>query len=531
MSTRERETLPVSVVYRSRGSLLLGGSAERVSAALPLLPAGLKTLAIVAGDLAIEPSRTLQAVPGTLVQLRGHLGCFRGSVAGPQGPMDLAPLSPNGDGLFDLVLDLYDRPLIESEVPPLGYARTRGASSELEAKIQRLAGQVGTINKPRYFTYDERLCAHDRQGVPGCRACLDACPADAIHVEAGAIAIDPYLCRGCGTCALVCPTGAVRYARPKPRVTLQAIADALDTDLGPAAIPPRPAPPLIIHAGDPAALGLPDGIPELTVLALGSVGMELWFAALALGASRVLLLRSGLLTPTGTRLIEQQVDLARRLLRALGEAPERIRFVTDPQRLDWGGLPNPWPAAEPGRLAVADGKRHLLLAALGHLGGHLPSSSSPSPFALDRGSPFGAIALDSQRCTLCHACVGICPTKALHDRVGALTFTESDCVQCGLCVNACPERALSLEPRLDSEALVARAERTLKAASEAFPCVVCGAPVGSRSLVEGSMARVRDHPMFQGDGLRLLQMCMSCRQKASVGLTGTPSVSISQREE
>ena len=77
-----------------------------MSAALPLLPAGLRTLAIVSGDLAIEPSRTLQAVPGTLVQLRGHLGCFRGSVAGPQGPMDLAPLSPNGDGLFDLVLDL-----------------------------------------------------------------------------------------------------------------------------------------------------------------------------------------------------------------------------------------------------------------------------------------------------------------------------------------------------------------------------------------------------------------------------------------
>ena len=396
----------------------------------------------------------------------------------------------------------------------------------MEAKIQRLAGQVGIINKPRYVTYDERLCARDRQGVPGCRACLDACPADAIHVEAGGIAIDPYLCRGCGTCALVCPTGAARCARPKPRVTLQAIADALDAHLGPAASPPRPAPPLVIHAGDPAALGLPDGIPELTVLVLGSVGMELWFAALALGASRVLLLRSGLLTATGTRLIEQQVDLARRLLRALGEAPERIRFVTDPQRLDWGGLPNPWPPAEPGRLAVAEGKRHLLLAALGHLEEYLPSSSSP--FVLERGSPFGAIAFDSQRCTLCHACVGVCPTRALHNRVGALTFPKGDCVQCGLCVNACPEHALSVEPRLDSEALVARAERTLKAASEIFPCVVCGAPVGPRSLVEGSMAHVRDHPMYQGEGLRLLQMCQDCRQKAILGLSGANSPAFSQ---
>ena len=108
----------------------------------------------------------------------------------------------------------------------------------------------------------------------------------------------------------------------------------------------------------------------------------------------------------------------------------------------------------------------------------------------------------------------LCPTRALHNRVGALTFPKGDCVQCGLCVNACPEHALSVEPRQDSEALVARAERTLKAASEIFPCVVCGAPVGPRSLVEGSMAHVRDHPMFQGEGLRLLQMCKDCRQKA-----------------
>jgi Fe-S-cluster-containing hydrogenase component 2 len=525
--------MPISVVYRSRGSLLLCGSADRVSAALPLLPTGLKTLAVIAGDCAVEPSRSLEAVPGTLVQLRGHLGCFRASVAGPRGAMDLAPMSPNGDGLFDLVLDLYERPLIESEVPPLGYARTRGSTAELEAKLQRLAEQVGTINKPRYYSYDQRLCAHDRQGVPGCRTCLDACPADAIHADTDGIAIDPYLCRGCGTCALVCPTGAVRYARPKPRVTLQAIAEALAPSLCAGQDQPREAPLLVIHAGDPGSLalphGIPHGIPRLAVPSLGSVGIELWFAALALGASRVLLLRSGLLTPTGTCLIEQQVDLARKLLRALGEAPERIRFVSDPQQLDWGGLSNPWPATDVGRLARADAKRDLLLTAFSHLEGRLPSGAEP--VALDRGSPFGAIAIDSQRCTLCYACVGMCPTGALHNRAGALTFTESDCVQCSLCVNACPERALSLEPRAHAEALASRHERTLKTASEAFPCVVCGAPVGTRSWVEGSMAHVRDHPMFQGEGLRLLQMCQGCRQKAALGLSGVKVSAFSSTQE
>lgn len=522
MSTRDRETLPVSVVYRSRGSLLLCGPAERVGTALPLLPASLKTLAVVVGDLALEAARTLQVVPGTLVQLRGHLGCFRASAAGAQGPMDLGPLSPNGDGLFDLVLDLYERPLIDSEVPPLGYARTRGSTAELEAKIERLATQVGTINKPRYFSFDERLCAHDRQGVPGCRNCLDACPADAIQVEDGGIVIDPYLCRGCGTCTLVCPTGAVRYARPKPRVTLQLMAEAIGGAT-------QPGPVLAVHAGEAPALAIPAGVPALRVPALGSVGIELWFSALALGASRVLILRSGLLTPTGARLIEQQVDLARRLLRALGEAPERIRLVAETSRLDWGGLPNPWPAVDPARLDLAEGKRALLLAALGHLAEYLPELGDR--IALNDGGPFGEIHCDARRCTLCQACVGICPTGALRTRAGALTFTEADYVQCGLCVNACPERALAAAPYFDPDAVLSRDERILKEASDIFPCVVCGAPVGPRSLVEGSIARVRDHPMFQGDGLRLLQMCMSCRQKATVGLNGTTPVQFTQPEE
>ena len=528
MSSRDREALPVSVVYRSRGSLLLCGPADRVGTALPLLPASLEAVALVTGDLAAAVPRNVQVVPATLVQLRGHLGCFRASAAGPRGPMDLGPLSPNGDGLFDLVLDLYERPLIDSEVPPLGYARTRGSSVGLEAKIQRLATQVGTLNKPRYFSFDERLCAHDRQGVPGCRSCLDACPADAIGTDAGAIAIDPYLCRGCGTCTLVCPTGAVRYARPKPRVSLQSIAETIGAGPGPFAGQPEVGPVLAIHAGDPAALGIPVGVPALSVSALGSVGIELWFSALALGASRVLILRSGLLTPTVVRLLEREVELARRLLRAVGEAPERIRLVADVSRIDWGGFPNPWPAVEPGRLSLAEGKRGLLLAALGQLAEYLPDPGNRLP--LNEGVPFGDIHCDTQRCTLCQACVGICPTGALRTRAGALSFTEADCVQCGLCLNACPERVLSSTGDFDPDALLSREERTLKEASDIFPCVVCGAPVGPRSLVEGSMARVRDHPMFQGDGLRLLQMCMSCRQKATVGLNGANPVQFTQPE-
>lgn len=193
-------------------------------------------------------------------------------------------------------------------------------------------------------------------------------------------------------------------------------------------------------------------------------------------------------------------------------------------------MANPWAPMGTDRLALAEGKRALLLAALGHIADSLPDLADRSEPGF--GAPFGEITCDPRRCTLCQACVGICPSGALHTRGGALTFTAADCVQCGLCVNACPEGALSAAPGFDPHAVLARDERTLKEASDAFPCVVCGAPVGPRSLVEGSIARVREHPMFQGDGLRLLKMCMRCRQKATLGLDdGTPMTFSHTREE
>ncbi len=503
-----------AVVYHSRGGLLIYGTGEQVSAALQVLPPGLRPLAVVSDggpDLAMGQGRSVRAVPGTVLQLAGHLGCFRASAAGAGAALDLGPLSPNGDGLFDLVLDLYQDPLLSHEVPPLGYARTRGTTSGLAGKLEGLARLIGNINKPRYFGFDVALCAHDRQGVPGCRRCLDACPALAIATGKDGIVIDPYLCRGCGSCTLACPTGAVRYARPRPHASLEQIATALEAQ------PVRQgatAPVLAIQVGE-ALAGIPEGTPRLQVPALGSVGLELWFAALALGASRVLIVRSGLLPPTTARLIEEQVDLAWRILKAIGEAPERVRLVNSPRDLDWNGLVNPWPAADFGPLAKARDKRGLLLAAISHLARHLPGRRAT--VALGQGAPLGTIAIDTQRCTLCHACVQLCPTGALRKPGEALAFLESACVQCGLCVNGCPERALTAEPRFAPDLHLTGAEVILKPASELFCCVECGVPFASRSLVEGSIAHVRDHPMFQGDGMRLLQMCMGCRQKATLG--------------
>lgn len=505
------DRLSVSVAYRSRGALLVCGDAERVRAALPLLPSGLKTLAVVDGGLSEATARpSVRVVPGAVVQIRGHLGCFRAGVAGPDGELDLGPLSVNGDGLFDLVLDLYEHPLNDLEVTPLGYVRTRGRTDRLESGIARFQKLIGTVNKPCYLSFDEALCAFDRQGVQGCRRCLDSCPAGAIGSNSDGIRIDPYLCRGCGGCTLACPTGAIRYARPRLELTQRVISELLEQHTS------EIAPVLAVHAGESDAFSVPDGVAELKVTAIGSVGPELWLSALAMGASRVIILCSGILQPTTYRVLEAQINLHRRLLGAIGHAPERIRLTRNPRGVYWGGLSNPWPPMKLALLKKQRSKRGQFMTALLHLAHH--ADTEPGSVVLADGAPFGGLALQEKHCTLCLACVRLCPTGALKERDGALAFAERDCVQCGLCTRGCPENAIGLLPGFNSDMVGFGAERTLKTASEAFLCVQCGTPFASRSLVKGSMAHVHNHPMFRGEGRRLLEMCMNCRQKSTFGI-------------
>ena len=508
--------MSISVSYQSHGVLLVIGKLETVREVVPQLPQIFKTVAITSGGK-LEQQDTAQlvkSVPGSVVQVRGHLGRFVASAAGPEGLLDLGPLSPNENGCFDLVLDLNKHPLLDIEVPPMGYARTYGSSDKgsLKPKLERLAKLIGTVNKPRYFSFHAARCAHEAQGIMGCSQCLSACPAGAIHDEHGSITISPWLCRGCGSCALVCPTGAVAYARPSPKTTLISIAETLDKHRG-QQLPPV----LAIYAGDSVGKAIPDNIPALKVTAIGSVGMELWIAALALGASRVLIINSGLLPDTTARLLEEQIRQARSLLESLAEAPERIRSVDDPSRIDWQGLPNAWPPLPVSKLRRREhDKRRLLMTALGHLATNSTRQRTVVP--VDDSAPFGTVDIQPSRCSLCMACTQLCPTAALHVEDGSLSFTEATCVQCHLCEQACPENALQLRRQLDPDALISFSRKTLMPAPEMFCCVECGQPFAPKSLVENSITHVQHHPMFQNDGKRLLEMCMECRQKSTLAM-------------
>jgi ferredoxin len=133
----------------------------------------------------------------------------------------------------------------------------------------------------------------------------------------------------------------------------------------------------------------------------------------------------------------------------------------------------PAPAARSSFLPPED-KRGLLTAAMLELNRHAPAPAETIP--LPKGAPFGAVVLDVEACTLCHACVGVCPTGALSDNpdVPMLRFSESACVQCGLCAATCPETAITLEPQIDFAAWESP-KRRLKE-EQPFACTSCGKP-------------------------------------------------------
>lgn len=117
---------------------------------------------------------------------------------------------------YDLVLDLRASPAFSQHQPPQGYLHTGHDEGAMFDAVLKLRELVGEFDKPRFFRYDAKICAHSRNEKIGCTACIDVCSASAIRSDAslkgkgkgqaaGGVVVDP-------TCAWVAAP-APRYAR------------------------------------------------------------------------------------------------------------------------------------------------------------------------------------------------------------------------------------------------------------------------------------------------------------------------------
>ncbi len=147
-----------------------------------------------------------------MAQCQSHRACVK--VCNAAGAIDFTRDPTSETEQFDLVLDIGAVPLITRHAPPQGYFRWDGQSMPT---LLRLRDMVGEFDKPKFFDYKQKLCAHSRNTQIGCNACIDICSAEAVKSDKGRqqIVVNPNLCVGCGACTTVCPTGALTYAYPR----------------------------------------------------------------------------------------------------------------------------------------------------------------------------------------------------------------------------------------------------------------------------------------------------------------------------
>ncbi len=520
----------------SQGICLVYGTGQTaIEAASRLAPMLSVTAMLADGDAPeILPTADIDIVTGRISNVSGALGQFtvqidRFATLAPQGRGSRA-FTAQRDGArsdCDLILDLSGgQPLVPAHHKRDGYVRADpGDPLAVERAIFDAAQLIGTFEKTLHIRFEESLCAHSRAGQTGCTRCLDLCPTGAISPAGDVVSIDPNICAGCGACAAACPSGAASSDDPNTQFVfdrLRALADAYRKAGG-------AAPRLLVHDDHGAEMirlsarygrGLPADVIPFETSAISAFGHAEQIAALALGFASVDFLAG---PRTEREAMSGQIAIATALADGTGSvATLRIIDPDDPDSLSeiLYAVPSTPARETPGFLPIGARRSVTRLAATALAGGSAPEA----PLELPTGAPYGTIEINTQACTLCLACVSLCPPGALGDNPDSpeVNFREEACLQCGLCANVCPESAIKLKPQLDLRPS-ALSPRVLHH-EEPFACIECGALFGVKSTIERITEKLAgQHHMFtSSDNVKLIQMCDDCRVSAQYHSEAAP---------
>ncbi len=460
------------------------------------------------------------------VSVTGAFGGFSATVTVEGSEKPLAEWFDDA-AIFDLVLDLQPAPSFAGGRLPLGYYAPGSNPAALDEAMVELPEMRGRFKKPQFVAFHGSRCFHGRSRSHDCRRCLEICPVGAIRSVDRRIFINHYVCQGCGGCALVCPAEAITVVQPSQKELLNSLRSSLERRSADGVSP------LSLVISD-SAFDASNRSPETNecggdrriffeVGQIAYVRIELLLSALAYGAKGVLVGCDSQNPPALREAVEFQVQVARAILQGLGLGEGRIRFlVISPRDANFPkAVPQPACVSEQANDAPREPAifrpgcygRALVHQATQYL--HDQSGVQQPWLPLPMGSPFGTVAVNSDACTLCMACVSACPSGALSSGGNSpcLVFREFRCHQCGLCRETCPEGAIQLVPRLLLDRGATEGQTLLREA-EPFRCVKCGVPFASSAMIDRIKEKLAGHWMYANEQqLRRLRMCRTCRTR------------------
>lgn len=475
-----------------------------------------------AGPISL-PSSNYDLAKGQLKSAKGALGCFeleftnlQTQIQSGRGAVAFNAAKPTASSACDLFIDLRgSEPAFPSHKKRNGYFwADPSKAGELERIALTAREFVGEFEKSVYYKLNTSLCAHSRAKKVGCTRCLDVCPTEAIFSAGDFVQIDSNICAGCGTCASVCPTSAIDMNEsPFESITraFSLLAKTYNAQT-------KEAPRLLIHTTEVGsnlisnrarhADGLADDLLPFAVEHTDRIGHAEMLAALGAGFSEILILAD---SAADAAILEPQLKLAHALVEGAGSEASRIRLATAEDL----NTPTQHTDASCNPVLLTGGRRDITRVAANAISSK-SGRSIEQPIPLPAGAPYGSIEINSDKCTLCLACVSLCPTGALSDHADRpeVQFTENACVQCGVCRETCPETAITLVPQLELSN-AALQKRPLHG-EDPFECISCGKPFGVASTINRIVEKLENkHWMYTNtDNLQLVKMCDDCRVKA-----------------
>ncbi|MBI2193625.1 MAG: hydrogenase iron-sulfur subunit [Planctomycetes bacterium] len=238
------------------------------------------------------------------------------------------------DSLPRLKPDQYAEPCVRVA----GNAHGPCSAAEAMEQAYGRAAQIASLLRRREVLACPRPARVELEACRGCATCRDVCPFDVpvLSTGNGSIAhssIDPFLCKGCGGCAVHCPTGAITMEGSPDVLFYREIEAALaGRDGGPA-----PAIAFVCEWSGYAlwdlagtrGVPLPAEIIPVRIPCAARVSPGFILSAFGHGASGVLVCacqRNDCHYLSGNLLAEQVFQDTARLLRLLGIEGERLRM-------------------------------------------------------------------------------------------------------------------------------------------------------------------------------------------------------------